>query len=60
MKTTLEFSAKEIEQILKDHVKRLNAKYEADKVSFTVSDIADDRFGGGPRYELISASITTK
>lgn len=60
MKTTLELSAKEIEQILKDHVKNIHTMYEGDKVTFNVSDTSDDRFGSGSRYELISATVTTK
>ena len=56
MKITLELTKAEIELALKAFIEKEYNKTTT-KISFNVSDTSDDRFGGGPSYSLVSASI---
>ena len=56
MKITLELTKAEIEEAVTDYIEN---KYNKNvvKVSFKISDTSDDRFGGGPNYQLVSAEL---
>lgn len=56
MKMRLELDKTDIDNAIRDYVTKKYSK-DADKVTFKIADTADDRFGGGPNYELISAEV---
>ena len=56
MKITLELKKDEIELALKQYIEKEYSK-QVQKISFKISDISDDRFGGGPNYQLTSAEL---
>jgi len=56
MKIKLELTKAEIETAISNYIdKEYNKKVV--KVSFNISDTSDDRFGGGPSYNLVSAEL---
>lgn len=59
MKTTLELDKTDIDNAIREYIKNKHSLI-VDKVSFNVRDTADDRFGGGPNYQLVSADATIK
>jgi len=56
MKITLELNKDEIELALKKYIE-LEYNKNVQEVSFKIRDVSDDRFGGGPNHQLISADI---
>lgn len=59
MTTKLDLTVADIEKAIKFYIEKEHSM-GVDKISFKVSDTADDRFGGGPRYELVSAEVKIK
>lgn len=59
MKITFELDKTDIDNAIRAYVQHKHGKL-VDKVSFNVRNTSDDRFGGGPNYELVSAEVVIK
>lgn len=56
---TIELNKSEIDTAVRAYIEK-EYKMTPDKVSFNIRDTADDRFGGGPCYDLVSADVAIK
>ncbi len=56
MKTTIELDVTDIDNAIREYLKNKHSLI-VEKVTFNVNDTSDDRWGGGPRYELTSADV---